>query len=710
MRYQPMLCLPDSFWEQSFLSVLFHDFGKVCINFQDTIHGRTKNYDNHIRHEFLSGMVLLFINRNYYDRNTLPLYAVFSHHKPLTDLLFQNDANKTLHIKKDDFEALIHFMQNRAEEDAYSIQPPSSISLSFTNVTLQRLYVLFDSYLKATFSTLNTTDRKVYIFYKAILNISDWTASGHSTLPNGLIYGADYLREKVIQKLRGDGKTEIANTFSFRDFQLDSLRPGSVLSIAPTGSGKTEAALLWASQKQPYEKIIYLLPTRVTSNAIYERLSTYFGKESCAVVHSSAFLYQKEIDDTFEKKDYLRDKSFFKNVNVCTIDQVLTQGFNLGYWELKTFHLFRASVIIDEIHLYEPYTLGLIIASITYLKQQFQTQFYIMTATMPLKLKVLLQKTLDIENEEPVQDTELLNAARNQFEVRNGLVDSLDKEIRVSIKAKKKILIVVNTVDEAIRLYKKYKSSSKNVICFHSRFIQNDRIEKEKQILALEKRDVPMLLIATQVVEVSLDIDFDILYTENAPMDAIIQRAGRVNRKRIKEATKVIVFHHQEITQKRIYPADILERTFALLTENQEQRLTEQQLIDFVDKVYEGIDVEKSESYQTGIKVYADIQRGLHQIKDNTGLQETYTREGLDSVNVIPEKFRNMLATKDVIEKSKHEVSIRNWRWQEAKKYGLASIDANPKHSWFKYLDCDYDFDKGLQFKKKADIPLTVIF
>ena len=202
--------------------------------------------------------------------------------------------------------------------------------------------------------------------------------------------------------------------------------------------------------------------TRVTSNAIYQRLKSYFGKGNCAVVHSSAFFFRKELDDTFTKTAYLKDRTFFRNVNVCTINQILTQGFNLGFWEIKTFHLLNAKVIIDEIHLYEPYTLGLIIATIAYLREAFNTQFYIMTATMPKNLKALLTNTLCSNNGDSgfmlIEDKELLDLARNTFEVREKSIDELEREIITEIEAGRKVLIVVNTVDEAIRLYQQYKS------------------------------------------------------------------------------------------------------------------------------------------------------------------------------------------------------------------------------------------------------------
>jgi len=378
----------------------------------------------------------------------------------------------------------------------------------------------------------------------------------------------------------------------------------------------------------------------------------------------------------------------------------------LGYWEIKTFHLQNARIIIDEIHLYQPFTLGLIISTIEYLKNQFSAHFYVMSATMPSKLKKLLRETLGITNRNFIRDNELLNEARNYFEVRESPVDGLNDEIRMAITQNKKVLIVVNTVDEAIRLYNVYKEMAEYAICFHSRFIQKDRFNKEQDILKREKENLPMLLVATQVVEVSLDIDFDILFTENAPIDAIIQRAGRVNRKRkpTKES-KVIVFQHQSVTEEFIYTQpDILLRTFEVLSREDGKKLTERDLNNLVDEVYENFDIENDKSFKEGKKAYRETQEKLHFIKDNTEQDKVFTREGLDSINVIPSKFEEELHGASAEMKTKYELSIRR-----TKKY-LAKFYQDKKHNWFTYIDCDYDFETGLKFKKKENEIHTMNF
>jgi len=685
----------ELFWKDSFISVLFHDFGKVSENFQNMI--KNNNFENNLRHEMLSGLLLLFSNQKYYLKHPLSLFAVFSHHKLLDDFLFVDDLNKTLVLKQEKILSFSEYFRKKIINNKLSFTIPDEIINELHSINQKNLYSVFkDHFYDKILRDNSFESRKKYILHKSILTLSDWLGSGHHKLIPNLIYNNEYLSEKIIKKIIEENKKFQPKSFSFRKFQGDSLIKNDVIAIAPTGSGKTEAALLWASLKNNNSKILYLLPTRVTSNAIFKRLSKYFGEENVALVHSSAKFVREDLNENYDTKNYLLEKVFYKNLSVATVDQLLTLGFNLGYWELKTFHLLNARIIIDEIHLYAPYTLGLIIATIKHLKSEFNSQFYIMSATMPKKLKELLNKTLESQI---IQDKELLNESRNIFEIRESLIDDIDDEIINSLKNFKKVLIVVNTVDEAIRIYRKYKEYEKNVdnvVCYHSRFTQFDKIEKEEIITQIDDNS-SILLVATQVVEVSLDIDFDILFTENAPIDAIIQRAGRINRKRKKNNTKVVVFKHEEVTEKYVYSENkILENTFNILKENNNKRLTEKQLNQLVNEVYKNIDIENTESYKDGLNKYSEIQKSLSYIKDNRSSKEVFTREGLDSISVIPFMFYENLTSKTIKEKSKYEISIRRSRYFTAKR--------EKDDDGFKYVDYKYDNEIGLTFEKGSPI------
>jgi len=565
-RYDYLPHFNKEFWKYSLLSVLFHDLGKISKNFQE-YHYTDRNY---LRHELISGIALIALDVKYFENNPLSIWAIFSHHKSLNDNLFTKDTDKKIIIDEKTLLEFFEFVETVFKEH---FQGKICENSKFKYYTLNKNSNDYYSYFKGaffqTFRTLTNAERKKYIFYKAILNEADWVSSSHQSPIVELNYDTKYLRSKIIKNLIAQEKLKNQSGFNFRDFQLNSNITKNVIARAPTGSGKTEASLIWASNKSKNSKIFYLLPTKVTSNAIYSRLKNYFGEINTAVVHSSAFLFQKEEHtDDYSYLEYLKDKTFFKNISVCTVDQILTQGFNLGYWELKTFHQLDSKIIIDEIHLYEPYTLGLIVATIEYLKNEFGATFYLMSATMPTKLKKILIKTLGEDKTEFIFDKEFLKSARNEFITTDKSIDELFSNIISNVKNDKKVLCVVNTVNEAIRVYEELNKKLKkyNVMCYHSRFIVKDRLEKEKTILDWEKSTEGCLLIATQVVEVSLDIDYDILFTENAPIDAIIQRAGRVNRKRDKDGTKVIIFPHSEITLEYVYNVkNILQDSFSIL-------------------------------------------------------------------------------------------------------------------------------------------------
>ena len=689
--YKTTLNVHEDFWYRSFLSVLFHDAGKLSGNFQEMLlEGR---YQNNIRHELISGLMLYLNEVSYYEKNPLSLFALISHHKKLNHELFSNQAQLQLKINPVLIREFFEFAREEIGEiTAHGYKFQEKLADYLHSTSLYDLYKNFKNrFIDSAKVNIEAENRVEYIYYKAILTVSDWYASGRKEFPATFQYTPGSLKDKMLEKLLRENKVQRRQDVYFREFQLKSKTTGTILAIAPTGSGKTEASLIWASQKESIDKIIYLLPTRVTANSIFKRLQDYFGDNNVAIIHSSAFYLQKELkENNYESIDYLGDKTFFKPVSVCTVDQILTMGFNLGFWEIKSFHLLKARIILDEIHVYSPYTLGLIISTIDYLRRNFNATFYIMSATMPTQLIALLLKTLGEGNFEIIKDTQLLEEARNFFEVRDCSIDELDEEIISEINSGKKVLIVVNTVAECIRLYEKYQLSS--TLCYHSKFINKDKREKERSIFEKERSAGGYLLIATQVVEVSLDIDFDILFTENAPIDAIIQRAGRVNRSGKKKNTRVIIYQHRKVSKQYIYPtADILESTFKVLQNRDRQRIKLKELAEMVDLVYNHIDIAVHPVFLDAKEKYREIQGNLYHIFDNRGEDKAYTREGLDDVDIIPMKFKDDLDGASPQTKALYEVSIRKWQYEIKKK--VKDADG------FVYLDVDYSFEKGVNLK-----------
>src|SRR5699024_4672054 len=128
-----------------------------------------------------------------------------------------------------------------------------------------------------------------------------------------------------------------------------------------------------------------------------------------------------------------------------------------------------------------------------------------------------------------------------------GSFEETDRIIQQNISENEKVLIVVNTIQESQTIYENIKENYPDIpkLLLHSRFKRGDRNIKEKQLIGLDEEGKPTyefnttneacIVVSTQIVEVSLDISFDVMITASAPLDALIQRFGRVNRKRTKE-------------------------------------------------------------------------------------------------------------------------------------------------------------------------------
>jgi CRISPR-associated endonuclease/helicase Cas3 len=239
--------------------------------------------------------------------------------------------------------------------------------------------------------------------------------------------------------------------------------------------------------------------------------------------------------------------------------------------------------------------------------------------------------------------------------------------------------------------------SDLNPLCYHSKFTFADRRTKEEHI------DDALLLIATQVVEVSLDIDFDVMFTECAPPDAIVQRAGRVNRRRVKKDSWIYIFTPSKISEK-IYDPDstgLLARSFDIFKTSHPE-LTESNLIAIVEKVYTGIDIEHSEHFIDACERYADVQNTLMRIFDNPNKFEDKTRK-VDylQIPVIPLQFKQKVIESGFppYKRRLYEVKMPYWYVRKHKEM----VDD------MTFCGMNYDSDIGASFADDVKLSSLII-
>lgn len=670
-------------------AILFHDAGKLLPTFQQQmqrlIDGQPPDRNLNFRHELASALLLFMIEWETLkkDPSLIPyeILAVLGHHKPLHPDWRSFERDKSRQDSPGLDEAAIQRILQIAHLHGLSREIDMSFAIKIFESPQWPLILLNGLEERISPTTLNSFSsferRKLRIIYaltKGLLMTCDWLASAEKEkrLPLNHETTNVALQTKLKEKVEQEGRIYKKRPFH----NACENKPGNILAIAPTGSGKTEAALLWATNGEP-TKIIFLMPTMVTSNSIYKRLSTYYFKErECGLIHSGADTFFAQQED-WEQEDLAGNlrltlhqfQAFLPPVMVATVDQLLTSGFNIGAWCQKEWALVGSRVIFDEIHAYQSYTLGLITAAIEKIKL-LGGKICIMSATMPAFLRNHFQSLLEVKT--PIVAEELMDRMKCRWEYRDASIEDMSEDILNYLKQGKKVAIVFNTVRAAQEAYRKWRDilGKERLLCYHSQFIMKDRQDKEGVLLKKDEKGRPEdydLVIATQAIEVSLDISFDIMFSECAPLDSLIQRAGRCNRYNLDGDYYFIVFPASEIAQKYVYKGSetVLERTLHILQQKQKW-LREDELNQMLEYVYDGFDLTSNTEYQRGYHLYDEIAAAIDSkgfIFDLPISEEMATRNFAEylKVNIIPLAFYG-------------EVK-RLW---EAKKYSLVRLYEAP--------------------------------
>lgn len=549
-------------------------------------------------------------------------------------------------LQESSYEEISEILQNLKENFSAKIADLDEITYCFLErENLSEIIPLYNpGVVEGEVKKINEKDYK-FILLLGTLRRCDYTGSS----------GVDI--EKDSKKLFGALEKAIPQAYQWQKEIVKEItnnpQKNHVIISAPTGSGKTELAFLWGALNKE-RKFIYTLPLRVALNDIYTNrvLDNYLKKfkkkeDFVGLLHSTSFLeelnrqYRGDENIDIEIKENT-SRVFSYPFLLTTADQVfLSSLFYYGFDSLFAIYPYSCFVI-DEIQSYTPEMMAIIFKTLQHI-DKLGGKILIMTATPPPYLEKIIREgdiledknVLDLEKKVKeiaksiknwerkrhkivLRDESLVRIIkedsrknnRYDYKVSEFLLEDVNKRIKDN---NKNVLIIVNNVMKAIKVYeeivKKNAERKERVFLLHSRLLE---IEKQKRIEELKKKvesEKGIVLVATQIVEASVDLDFDLLYTEISPIDSQIQRWGRVYRNRDKDyegkEPNIVVYLGNEDEKdlslrfsKVIYSSDVLEKTKEVL----EKKFNNN---EFADRVFK----------------YEDERMLLYEVFDNDLLQ-----------------------------------------------------------------------------------------
>lgn len=550
----------ERFWQLLDFVIEFHDIGKAFSPFQKLIRSRmdievnepkiVTHLENNIGHNYLSPA---FIDYRYIDRKkdrelrAVLIQVIVYHHE------------RDVFIDKD-FRNLI---QKILDEDlinkGYELQHEFKVRYPI------RTEELSNTYLQSVIKRIDKNHKyyNLYIMLKGILHRLDHSASAHEIVEcNSNMNIGEYTEKHLVKEF---GSLREVQSFA------KSNRNKNIILIASTGMGKTETALIWIDK----DKAFFTLPLRVSINALFDRAKNIIGVGEAndtflGLLHSTAIDYLEESNQENSNEIVDLAKLLSCKLTFSTIDQIFKFPFLYRGYEKVYSTLAYSKVVIDEIQAYSPEIAAVLVKGIEMI-HKIGGKFMIMTATMPTIY-------IDELKKRDVIDSNLADLTCNTEKIRhcvsiveNSIDENLDKIIQSGMN--KKVLVIVNTVKSAVEKYElieeivKTKGVDVNLNLLHSMYIQEDRAKLEKYIKEFANSDRNGIWITTQLVEASLDIDFDELHTENSTLDSLFQRFGRCYRSREYEENSPNIFIYTEKATGigSIYDKDIVEKGLELL-------------------------------------------------------------------------------------------------------------------------------------------------
>jgi CRISPR-associated endonuclease/helicase Cas3 len=677
------------FWDFLKKAILFHDVGKATKGFQALME---HNESYKFRHEVMSALVA-----QNYTNNELIINAILSHHKnfeKLKELLNEYENNKKYNqdrwIDKEFEELNAEWIQQflsiqKFEKKHLLVNDIGSNIQKWTSRRARK--------------KISELEKFQNIFLSASLSICDHNASaGIKNIPIIEQENFTFLHNKKYEPY----------AHQERSWQTE----GNALLIAPTGQGKTESSLGWLQNqlKKRQGRAFYILPFTASINAMTKRVSSVengFGDEELVgLLHGKAKFF---IDEYYEKKDgqSLKDlidinKKIVKPFKVVTPFQILKWAFGVKGFEKGFTELAGSYLIFDEIHIYDKKLFRRILFFIEWLIDKLEVKVFIMTATMPTFMQNHIKQILNIKNEIRPLKEDVEKIKRHKIKLLDSSIEEQIDFIQTKINDGKTVLVVCNSVAKAQEMYRAIKCENKTLL--HSGFNGKDRTQKEKEV---QSKNKPQLLVGTQAIEVSLDIDYDLIVTEPAPLDALLQRFGRVYREKKRllqenDEANCYITTTIENVHKIIYDNTLIKNTLKVLENIQNIVINEDIVQGLLDDIYEPFEF-NNDGLREQFRGYLD---NLYPFNVYEESEEEFF-EQFDGVEVLPielfDEFNEYVEDQQYIEAEKLFVSISKNKYV-TNKHLITFADINNYKKVFPLIGLQYSSKLGLLNEEVTNI------
>lgn len=626
---------PERFWAWAALACLFHDAGKIPDGFQRMVGNPRPAQAWGRRHEIYSlGFVDHALSHLDEDERRWIALGVLTHHRPLhgsprhgnpRSIKKQQEFLPTPQAVIDSFgpvdekaaNALAAWLAERANAPA-----PAPVDTAGLGAAVHRL--LGDTMAEWADERPDDESGLHAVLLQGAVTLADHVASAHATLLTDHPLDAGY-PERLRKRFADQGAALFAH-------QEAALRvSGHLLLRAPTGKGKTESSLLWALTQldqvrgatggQP--RLFYTLPYLASINAMADRIGRDLedpGLERIGVAHSRAADYhlRRATSDDHDATDLLEHAShavakanasrlFRELVRVTTPYQLMRAALAGTAYSSTLIDSANSVFVFDELHAYETRRLGILLAMMG-LWSHLGGRIGVVSATLPDVLAELIEDALGAPLAEVTPTDTHAWPRRHRLRLDGSHLTSPDSIAAVTeqLLHNRSVLVVANNVADAQELYAALAPIARDLhghdaaALLHSRFKTKDRGQIEARILqryGSGKPHQPGLVVATQVVEVSLDLDFDVLHTSAAPLEALIQRFGRVNRLGQRPASAPVVVHQPAYAPRaksspdeeyadKVYPAEPTRQGWKVLTDHDGAELDERLFTNWLNKIY----------------------------------------------------------------------------------------------------------------------------